>query len=101
MEGGTTFHFVSDGIDKALARAKEAAGGLDVRVGGGVATIRRYLRAGLVDEMHLALTPALLGSGESLLADIDLPALGFECTERVGSSSAMHVVLTKQARPAP
>lgn len=98
MEGGTTFHFVTDGIHAALARAKAAAEGKDVRVGGGVATIRQYLRAGLVDEMHIALTPALLGSGEHLLADIDLPALGFECTERLGSPNAMHVVLTKRAR---
>ena len=101
MEGGTTFHFVSDGIDKALARARQAAAGRDVRVGGGVATIRQYLRAGLVDEMHLALVPALLGPGEPLLAGIDLPALGFECIERVGTANAMHIVLTKQARPTP
>ena len=101
MEGGTTFHFVSDGIHAALARAKAAAGAQDVRLGGGVATIRQYLRAGLVDELHLALTPALLGSGEALLAGIDLPALGFECAERAGSSNAMHVVLTKRAPLAP
>ena len=101
MAGGTTFHFVSDGIHAALARAKEAAGDRDVRLGGGVATIRQYLLAGLVDEMHLALAPTLLGSGEPLLAGIDLPALGFECTERVGTSNAMHVVLTKPARPTP
>jgi len=97
MEGGTTFHFIADGIDAALARAREAAGARDVRVGGGVATIRQYLRAGLVDEMHLALTPALLGSGEPLLAGLDLRALGFECTEHVGTANAMHVVLTKAA----
>jgi dihydrofolate reductase len=96
MEGGTTFHFVTDGIHAALARAKEAAAGKDVRIGGGVATIRQYLQAGLVDEMHLALSAALLGSGEALLAGIDLPALGFECTERVGTAHAMHVVLTKR-----
>lgn len=98
MEGGTTFYFVTDGIHAALARAKEAAGGKDVRVGGGVATVRQYLQAGLVDEVHLALTPALLGSGERLLHGIDLKALGFECTEHVGTAHAMHVVLTKQAR---
>ena len=101
MEGGTSFHFVGDGIHAALARAKDAAGGQDVRVGGGVATIRQYLLAGLVDEMHLALTPALLGSGEPLLAGIDLPALGFDCSERVGSSNALHVVLTRRTRPNP
>ena len=101
MEGGTVFHFVTDGIHAALARAKAAAAGRDVRVGGGVATIRQYLRAGLVDEVHLALGSALLGSGESLLNGIDLPALGFECTEHVGTAQAMHVVLTKRAEPAP
>ena len=96
MEGGTTFHFVGDGIHAALARAKEAAQGRDVRIGGGVATIRQYVRAGLVDEMHLAIAPALLGSGEALLAGIDLPALGYECTEHIGTPHAMHVVLTKR-----
>ena len=97
MEGGTTFHFVCDGIRAALARAKEAAQGRDVRVGGGPATIRQYLSAGLVDELHLALSPTLLGSGEPLLASIDLLALGYECTERVASKHATHVVLTKRA----
>ena len=96
MEGGTTFHFVCDGIHAALARAREAAQGRDVRVGGGVATVRQYLRAGLIDELHLALSPALLGSGEALLAGIDLLALGYECTERAASPHAMHVVLTKK-----
>lgn len=95
MEGGTTFHFVTDGIHAALERATEAAGGKDVRVGGGVATIRQYLNAGLIDELHLALSPVLLGSGESLLTGIDLPALGFTVTERVPSSAATHVVLTR------
>jgi dihydrofolate reductase len=98
MEGGTTFHFVTDGIHAALERAREAAGGKDVRVGGGVATIRQYLLAGLVDEVHLALSPSLLGSGERLLADIDLKALGFACTEHVSTPCAMHVVLTNQRR---
>jgi dihydrofolate reductase len=96
MEGGTTFHFVSDGIVAALARARVAAGGQDVRLGGGVATIREYLQAGLVDEMHLAFTPAVLGSGEALLAGIDLPALGFERTRRVTTENALHVVLTRR-----
>jgi dihydrofolate reductase len=95
MAGGTTFHFVSGGIDEALARAREAAQGLDVRVGGGVATVRQYLQAGLVDEMHLALSPCLLGRGEALLAGIDLSQLGFRCTEHVATAHAMHVVLTK------
>ena len=97
MEGGTSFHFVTDGIHAALARAKEAAGDRDVRVGGGPATIRQFIRAGLADEIHLALGSALLGSGESLLAGIDLQALGYACTEHVGTSHAMHVVLTKRA----
>ena len=96
MEGGTTFHFVTDGIHAALARAKEAARGQDVRLGGGVATIRQYLQAGLVDELHLAQAPALLGRGEALLAGIDLAALGYRCTEHVGTDSAMHVVLTRK-----
>jgi len=100
MEGGTTFHFVCDGIHAALARAKEASQGRDVRVGGGSATIRQYLAAGLVDELHLALSPTLLGSGEPLLAGLDLVALGYECTEHAASPHAMHVVLTKRAPPA-
>jgi dihydrofolate reductase len=99
MEGGTTFHFVTDGIHAALQRAREAANGLDVRLGGGVATVRQYLRAGLVDEMHLAITPALLGSGEALLDGIDLPRLGYQCTEHAGTPNALHVVMAKQVRP--
>jgi dihydrofolate reductase len=96
MEGGTTFHFVTDGIHAALDRARAAANGKDVRVGGGVAVIRQYLQAGLIDEMHLAISPALLGSGETLLAGIDLAALGYEPTRHVGTAEAMHVVLTKR-----
>lgn len=95
MAGGTTFHFVSGGIDEALERATQAAGGQDIRLGGGAATIRQYLRAGLVDEMHLALAPVLLGAGEPLLAGIDLPRLGYRCTEHVATASATHVVLRK------
>ena len=95
MAGGTVFHFVSDGIHAALTRAKAAAGDKNVRIGGGVATVRQFLRAGLVDEVHLALSPCLLGEGEPLLAGIDLPALGFICTEHVASPNATHVVLTK------
>ena len=97
MEGGTTFHFVADGIHAALDRARAAADGLDVRLGGGVATIRQYLQAGLVDQMHLAMAPVLLGAGEPLLAGIDLPRLGYRCTEHVTTPNAMHVVLTRQA----
>jgi dihydrofolate reductase len=97
MEGGTIFHFVTDGIHAALERAKAAAQGKDVRLGGGVATIRQYLRAGLVDEMHLAIAPVVLGEGESLLTGIDLRALGFERTQHASTPNAMHVVLAKRA----
>jgi dihydrofolate reductase len=95
MEGGTTFHFVTDGIHAALKRAKEAAQGKDVRLGGGVATIRQYLTAGLIDELHLVMAPALLGRGENLLAGIDMVALGYKCAQHASSDNATHVVLTK------
>ena len=95
MEGGTTFHFVTGGIEEALSRARKAAGGKDVRLGGGVATIQQYLRARLIDELHIAFAPVLLGSGEALFAGIDLPALGYEVTEHVATPAATHVVLTK------
>ncbi len=95
MAGGTTFHFVTDGIHSAMERATDAANGLDVRIGGGVSTIRQYLRAGLIDEMHVAISPVLLGSGESLFADIDMSSLGFRCVEHVGTQRACHVVLRK------
>ena len=98
MEGGTTFHFVTDGIEAALERARDAAGGRDVRIGGGVQTIREYLEAGLVDEMHLAVSPVVLGRGEALFAGIDLPALGFECTEHASTDKALHVVLRRVDR---
>ena len=97
MEGGTTFHFVTDGIHAALERAKAAAGGKDVRVGGGVATVREYLRAGLVDEIHFAISPVLLGSGEALLEGIDLKALGFERVRHATTEKAMHLLLKKRA----
>ena len=95
MQGGTEFHFVTGGIEAALAQAKEAAGERDVRIGGGVATVRQYLRAGLLDEMHLAMSPILLGQGEALLAGIDLPALGWRVAEHVPTPLATHVVLTR------
>jgi dihydrofolate reductase len=95
MEGGTVFHFVTGGIHAALQRAREAAQGKDVRVGGGVSTVRQYLQAGLIDEMHLAISPTLLGSGENLLAGIDLTASGLRCTEHVGTPHALHVVMKK------
>jgi dihydrofolate reductase len=96
MKGGTTFHFVTDGIEAALTRATAAAGGKDVRLGGGVATIRQYLRAGLIDEMHLTIAPVLLGAGEHLLAGIDMLKLGYECSEHVPTATATHVVLRKR-----
>ena len=95
MAGGTTFHFVTEGIHAALDAAKKAAGDRDVRIGGGVDTVRQYLQAGLVDEVHLALSATLLGQGEALLPGIDLPALGFKCTERAASPLATHVVLAR------
>jgi len=95
MDGGTTFHFVTDGIHAALHRAKEEANGLDVRLGGGAATIRQYLQAGLVDELHVAMSPIILGCGESLFGGIDLLKLGYKCAERATSPAALHMVLTK------
>jgi dihydrofolate reductase len=96
MAGGTTFHFVTDGPEAALDRARAAAGGLDVRIGGGAATIRQYLRAALIDEMHLAMVPTLLGSGEPLLAGLDLPSLGYAVTEHAASDAATHVVIGRK-----
>jgi dihydrofolate reductase len=96
MEGGTTFHFVSEDIHAVLKRAREAADGRDVRVGGGAATIRQYLQAGLVDEMHLAASPVLLGSGEHLLGGLDLLKLGYRVSEHVPMPKTTHVVLTRQ-----
>lgn len=95
MEGGTTFHFVADGIEAALERATEAANGKDVLLSGGVDIIRQYLMAGLIDEMHLAISPILLGSGEHLLAGIDLTGLGYRLAEHVPSQNATHIVLTR------
>jgi dihydrofolate reductase len=95
MQGGTTFHFVTDGIRVALDRARQAANGLDVRLGGGVATINQYLRAGLIDELHIAIVPILLGSGEKLFGDSNLLALGYRCVEQVATSKATHVVIRK------
>lgn len=95
MKGGTTFHFVTTGLHDALAQARAAAGGRDVRLGGGVATLRQALQARLVDQMHLAITPALLGRGEHLLAGIDLPALGYRCSGHVGTAAALHVTFER------
>jgi dihydrofolate reductase len=95
MQGGTVFHFVTDGIEAALQRARTAAGAKDVRLGGGVATIRQYVQAGLVDELHLAIAPALLGSGENLFTGIDLVRLGYKVSEHVATAAATHLVLSK------
>jgi dihydrofolate reductase len=97
MAGGTEFRFVTGGIRAALEQAMAAAGERDVRVGGGVATIRQYLQAGLIDELHLALRPVLLGRGESLLHGIDLRALGYECERALPGERATHVLLRKRA----
>ena len=95
MQGGTTFHFVTDGIEAALERARAAAGDLDVKIGGGVATVRQYLQIGAIDELHLAVAPVLLGRGEALFAGLDLPALGYRVAEVVPTDLATHVVLTR------
>jgi dihydrofolate reductase len=95
MEGGTVFHFVTEGIEAALERARAAAGEQDIRLGGGVATIRQYLQARLIDEMHLAVAPILLGAGEHLLAGLDLPALGYRCAEAVPGAKAAHYMISR------
>ena len=97
MKGGTEFRFVTGGIRAALDQAKEAAGGRDVRIGGGVSTVRQYLGAGLIDELHLAIRPVLLGAGENLWAGLDARALGYECEKHVAGERAMHVFLRKRA----
>ena len=96
MKGGTTFHFVTGGIHEALERARAAAGGLDVRLGGGVASVRAYLRERLVDELHLAVSPVLLGRGESLFAGLDLDALGYRGAEAVAGERATHVYVRRK-----
>lgn len=96
MAGGTEFHFVTEGIHAALDQARKAAGGLNVRLGGGVATVREYLQAGLIDELHLAVSPVLLGTGEHLMNGIDMHALGYECVRSVAGERAAHVFLKKR-----
>jgi dihydrofolate reductase len=96
MEGGTTFHFVTEGISVALERAFDAAGGKDVRVGGGVSVIQQYLRQRLIDEMHIAVSPVLLGSGERLFEGVNLPALGYACTKCESSALATHMIIARQ-----
>ena len=95
MDGGTTFHFITGGIHEALDKAREAAGDKDIRLSGGVSTVRQYLQEGLVDELHLAMSPVLLGSGENLFTGINLVELGYQCVEHVPSELATHVVLRK------
>ena len=98
MEGDTTFHFVTGGIHEALDKAREAAKGMDVRIGGGANTIQQYLRESLINELHIAIAPVLLGSGERLFEGVDLRALGYECVQFLGSEMATHVVLRHQGR---
>jgi dihydrofolate reductase len=95
MDGGTTFHFVTEGIEAALERAKAVAGDLDVKIGGGVSTVRQYLKAGMVDELHYAVAPVVLGRGEAMFDGIDLPGLGFRVTEHAATELATHVVLAR------
>ena len=95
MQGGTVFHFITDRIEAALEQATEAAGGKDVRLGGGVDVIRQYLRAGLIDEMHLAVAPTLIGRGESLFQDLDLPSLGYQVGRAVPGDHATHVFISR------
>ena len=95
MEGGTTFHFVTEGVDAALKLAREAAAGKDIKIGGGASTVRQFLQAGHVDEMHLAISPVVLGEGETLFAGIDLRALGFSTVEHVATERATHIVLAR------
>ncbi|MGE5084707.1 MAG: dihydrofolate reductase family protein [Bacillota bacterium] len=97
MDGGTTFYFVTDGIESALKKAKEAAKGKDIRIGGGVQVIREYLQAGLIDELHLVYSPVLLGSGENLFTDIDMPKLGFSVIEKAETADATHIILSKKS----
>jgi dihydrofolate reductase len=96
MKGGTTFYFVTEGIHSALEKAKAAAGDRDVRIGGGPATIRQYLQARLIDEMHLVLRPVLLGEGEPLFSGLDLRSLGYACTDSVPGERGIHITITKQ-----
>lgn len=96
MEGGTTFYFITDGIESALQKAKKAANGQNIRIGGGVSTVREYLQAGLIDEMQLTISPVLLGSGENLFQGLDLVKLGFTEAEKIDGEKAMHVVLKKK-----
>jgi dihydrofolate reductase len=96
MEGGTTFHFVTHGIHAALERARDAAGARDVKIGGGVSTVRQYLKAGLIDELHFAFSPVLLGQGEAMFEGLDLPVLGYRVEKSTATDLATHIVLGRQ-----
>jgi dihydrofolate reductase len=96
MDGGTTFHFITDGIESALRQARDAAKGKDIRIGGGISTIQQCLRAGLIDEMHLAIAPIFLGAGENLFTGLDLRSLGYACAERVATDNAVHLIVEKR-----
>ena len=100
MEGGTEFHFVTGGIRDALERARAVAGEQDIQIGGGVSTVRQFLEARLIDELHIAIAPILLGSGEHLLGGIDLPTLGYTCAEHAATSAATHVVIRRMGSSA-
>ena len=95
MEGGTTFHFVTDGINAALEKAFDSANGKDVRLGGGVNTIRQYLKAQLIDELNLVVSPVILGSGENFFMNLDLTSLGYKCVNHISSDKAIHLVIKK------
>lgn len=101
MNGGTTFHFVTDAIHAALERARQAAKGQDIRLGGGVATIRQYLEAGLIDELFLAISSILLSSSERFFANLDTLALGYHCTKHVATTGATYCILTKRSEGVP
>lgn len=98
MEGNTTFHFVTGGIHEALDRARDAANGMDVRIGGGANVIQQYLQAALIDELHIAIAPVLLGGGERLFEGVDLRALGYQCVKFLASEKAVHIVLRRRGR---
>jgi dihydrofolate reductase len=98
MEGGTTFYFVTDGIEAALQQARNVANGKEIRLGGGVSTIQQYLRAGLADELHITMSPVFLGAGENLFSGLNLLALGYECIEQVSTTNAIHLTITKSNR---
>ena len=95
MKGGTTFYFVTDGFEAALEQAKKAAKGKDIRIGGGVSTVRQYLQAGYIDELHLAVSPVFLGAGEHLFSGIDMDALGYKQVQAIAGEAATHLIIKK------